>query len=127
MLCAASCIQGSSIHGNKPIAELLHHHVEWDGVARSVNDDHEGFRFRALRRDIGIYLAASGSDGRGLPTETAMGLVGSFPEHQLVLTGLRFHSISVPLKYFVISCDYWTVSFRDTVGLSVFPAPDTNI
>lgn len=127
MLCAASCIQGSSIHGNKPVAELLHHHVEWDGVARSVNDDHEGFDSELCVEIIGIYLAHQDLMV-GLAHGDCDGSCGHVSiEHQLVLTGLRISRISVPLKYFVISCDYWTVSFRDTVGLSVFPAPDTNI
>lgn len=99
MLCAASCIQGSSIHGNKPVAELLHHHVEWDGVARSVNDDHEGFDSELCVEIIGIYLAHQDLMV-GLAHGDCDGSCGHVSiEHQLVLTGLRISRISVPLKY----------------------------
>ena len=123
MLCAASCIQGSSIHGNKPIAELLHHHVEWDGVARSVNDDHEGFDSELCVEIIGIYLAHQ--DLRvGLAHGDCDGSCGHVSiEHQLVLNGMRISCISFSLKYFVISCDYWTVSCQGHRGDLCFPNP----
>ena len=123
MLCAASCIQGSSIHGNKPIAELLHHHVEWDGVARSVNDDHEGFDSELCVEIIGIYLAHQDLMV-GLAHGDCDGSCGHVSiEHQLVLNGMRISCISFSLKYFVISCDYWTVSCQGHRGDLCFPNP----
>ena len=43
VLSAASFIQSPSIHRGKPVAEFPHQHVERGGVARSVDDGHEGF------------------------------------------------------------------------------------
>ena len=87
-----------SVHRSKPVAEFLHHHVEWGGVSRGFDDGHKRLDAEFCAEVFRVYFPHERLVG--LADGDRDGSCGHIPiEHQLVYCIEDFAHF-IPLKDF---------------------------